>query len=126
MSLITKRRLASLASASALIATVAVAASPGAALAAKPPRAAVTTQTATYFNGFEKATMPQCRGTTAGNRAMFNVTRVASGTRMGSRRRRAATYATAAAGHLRVHPVRRLQQHLPPTATRPRSTSTST
>jgi hypothetical protein len=48
MSFITKRRLASMASASALIATVAVAAVPGATLAATP------SATPSYHNGFEK------------------------------------------------------------------------
>jgi hypothetical protein len=65
------RRLISLISASALIATFAVATLPSAALAAAPP--------APYFNGFENpgdAISPM----TADTQAMFDVTRVASGT----------------------------------------------
>ena len=52
---ITKRRLASLASASALIATVAVASMPMAALAAKPTGTPSAHAASTYRNGFEKA-----------------------------------------------------------------------
>ena len=63
MALITKRRLASLASASAIIATVAVAAVPAATLAAAP--------SIKYFNGFENSS------NTSEDKAIFDVTRVA-------------------------------------------------
>jgi hypothetical protein len=82
MSLITKRRLASLASASAIIATVAVAAAPGAAFAAKPtPGGAPSAKhAAAYVNDFKFAADAPGAMTTTDNQGMFDVTRVASGT----------------------------------------------
>ena len=65
------RRLTSLLAASVLVATFSVAAVPAAALAAAPP--------APYFNGFENAG-DAITGVTADTQAMFDVTRVASGT----------------------------------------------
>jgi hypothetical protein len=65
------RRLISLLSASALIATFAVASLPAAALAAAPP--------APYFNGFENPG-DAITGVTTDNQAMFDVTRVPTGT----------------------------------------------
>jgi hypothetical protein len=65
------RRLISLLSASALVATLAVAAVPAAASAAAPP--------APYFNGFEHAS-DAISPMTSDTQAMFDVTRVSSGT----------------------------------------------
>jgi parallel beta-helix repeat protein len=65
------RRLISLLSASALVATLAVAALPAAASAAAPP--------APYFNGFEHAS-DAISPMTSDTQAMFDVTRVSSGT----------------------------------------------
>lgn len=65
------RRLTSLLTATALVATLAVAAVPAAALAAAPP--------APYVNGFENA-IDAVTPDDGGTEAMFNVTRVASGT----------------------------------------------
>ena len=81
MSFITKRRLASLATGSALIATLAVASMPMAALAAKPSGPS-STPTPSYHNGFEKATdVPVAAdGTTPGTEWVSNVTRVAETT----------------------------------------------
>ena len=65
------RRLISLLSASALVATLAVAALPAAASAAAPP--------APYFNGFEHPS-DAISPATSDTQAMFDVTRVSSGT----------------------------------------------
>ena len=65
------RRLISLLSASALVATLAVAGLPAAASAAAPP--------APYFNGFEHAS-DAISPATSDTQAMFDVTRVSSGT----------------------------------------------
>jgi hypothetical protein len=65
------RRLTSLFTAAALVATFAVASVPAAALAAAPP--------APYFNGFESAG-DAITGVTVDTQAMFDVTRVPSGT----------------------------------------------
>ena len=81
MSLITKGRLASVVSASALIATVAVGAVPGAVFAAKPPTGEVATKpTSTYFNDFKFVADAPGAVTKTDDKGMFDVTRVASGT----------------------------------------------
>ena len=78
MTFITKRRLATLATGSALIATLGVASMPVAALAAKPTRHTVATPTS-YYNGFENASDVIADASTP-RQAMFDVTRVASRT----------------------------------------------
>ena len=66
------RRLISLLAASALVATFVVAAVPAAALAAAPP--------ASYFNGFENSGDAVSPSNSTDTQAMFDVTRVPSGT----------------------------------------------
>ena len=117
MALINKRRLTGLISASAVIATMAVAAAPAATLAAAPP--------APYANGFEDAAEPSASTTGPLNLCSVLVG-LATGTDRDHLGQAAAT--TPSRPPIRVHSPGMAATAPPsrPMATRPRPTSTST
>ena len=125
MTFITKRRLISLVSASAIVATLAVAAAPAATLAAKPtaPRRA-TRRTSTASR---RPPIPSARAKYAADGSMFNVTRVAANTSCIQRGVRPLVRHGQPRTAFAVHPLRAATTAPSrPRATRPRSTSTST